>query len=131
MRKLCLMLVISALFLAGCKQGADAFFSGRPSGISMVHNRIIAGGLEEMVALLRVPARFPDANVSHIANWQESAIAWWWHAEKHNLMIAAFGKLTPEEMSALKVWVGVKIQDRSENKARALDEMERALKAIP
>lgn len=129
--KHCAVLAIITLLLTGCKQGADAFFSGRPSEHAMVHNRIIAGGLEEMLVLLRVPARFPDATVPHIANWQESAIAWWWHPEKHNLMVAAFGKLTPAERGALKTWVAVKIPDRSGTKAKALAEMEMAINSMP
>lgn len=129
--KHCAALAIMALLLAGCKQGADAFFSGRPSEHAMVHNRIIAGGLEEMLVLLRVPARFPDASVSHIGNWQESTIAWWWHAEKHDLMLAAFGRLTPTERAALKTWVAVKIPGRSGQKAKALAEMEMAINSMP
>jgi hypothetical protein len=121
--------VAAATLFAGCKEGAEEFFSGRPSEMAMVHNRIIAGPPEAMVELLRVPSRFPDATESHIANWQESVIAWWWHPEKHDLMIASFGKMSREEVHALRDWVRVRHKHRSKEKARALDEIEVAINA--
>ena len=51
---LILTLVAAATFFTGCKEGAEEFFSGRPSEMSMVHNRIIAGPPEAMIELLRV-----------------------------------------------------------------------------
>jgi hypothetical protein len=56
-----LVVLASGTLLAGCKESADGFFSGRPSGMAMVHNRIIGGPPEAMLELLRVPSRFPDA----------------------------------------------------------------------
>jgi hypothetical protein len=122
-----LTLVVAVAFLTGCKQGADKFFSGRPSEMSMVHNRIIGGPPEAMVELLRVPSRYPDATESHIADWQESVIAWWGHAEKHQLMTASFGKTSPGERQALRNWLRVRDKHRSQEKAKALDEIEAAL----
>ncbi len=122
-------LVVAATLITGCKKGADEFFSGRASEMSMVHNRIIGGPPEAMVELLRVPSRFPDATESHIANWQESVIAWWGHSEKHGIMTASFGKMSHEEMYALRNWVRVRDKYRSKEKAKALDEIEAALNA--
>jgi hypothetical protein len=121
--------VAAATILGGCKEGAEEFFSGRPSEMAMVHNRIIAGPPEAMIDLLRVPFRFPDATESHIADWQESVIAWWWHPEKHELMIASFQKITREEAYALRDWVRVRHGHRSKEKAKALDEIEAAIDA--
>jgi hypothetical protein len=125
------IVVAMALPLAGCKDGADAFFSGRPSEMSMAHNRIIAGTPEAMVELLRVPSRFPDAKESHIANWQESAIAWWGRADKRGAMIASATKLSRQEAQALKAWLRLRDGQRSAEKARALDEIEAALTLLP
>jgi len=122
-----LALVVAVTFVTGCKQGADKFFSGRPSEMSMVHNRIIGGPPEAMLELLRVPSRYPDATESHIAVWQESVIAWWGHPEKHKLMAASFGKTSPEERQALRNWLRARDKYRSKEKAKALDEIEAAL----
>ena len=126
---LILLLVAAVTLFAGCKEGADEFFSGRPSEMAMVHNRVIGGPPEAMVELLRVPSRFPDAMESHIANWQESVIAWWQNPEKHELMIALFGKISHEEMHALRTWVRVRDTYRSKEKAQVLDEIEVAINA--
>jgi hypothetical protein len=128
-RHLTLLLVAAVTLFAGCKEGADEFFSGRPSDMAMVHNRVIGGPPEAMVELLRVPSRFPNATESHIANWQESVIAWWRNPEKHKLMIASFGNISREEMHALKNWVRVRDKYRSKEKARVLDEIEVAIHA--
>jgi hypothetical protein len=122
------LVVVSTLF-AGCKKSAEEFFSGRPSEMAMVHNRIIAGPPEAMVELLRVPSRFPDATESHIADWQESVLAWWWNPEKHGVMIASFGKMSREEVHALRDWVRVRHKNRIKEKADALDEIEVAINA--
>jgi hypothetical protein len=129
-QRLILLFVAAVTLLAGCKEGADKFFSGRPSEMAMVHNRIIGGPPEAMIELLRVPSRFPDATESHIANWQESAIAWWWNPEKHELMIASFEKISRQDMHALRTWIQVRDKHRSKEKAKALDEIEVAINAI-
>jgi hypothetical protein len=119
-----------ALF-AGCKEGADKFFSGRPSEMAMVHNRIIGGPPEAMVELLRVPFRFPDATEAQIGNWQESVIAWWQSPEKHDVMVASFGKISREEIHALRSWVRVRDKNRSKEKAQILDEIVAAINGSP
>jgi len=127
---LTLAFVVASPLLAGCKSDAASFFSGRPSEMSMVHNRIIAGPPEAMVELLRVPSRFADATESHITDWQESVIAWWWHAEKRELMITSLNKITSEELFALRFWVRVENKNRNEKRAQALHEIEMAIDAI-
>ena len=130
MRQQDLILLVATVTLFGaCKEGADKFFSGRPSEMAMVHNRIIGGPPEAMVELLRVPSRFPDATESHIADWQESVIAWWRNPDKHQLMIASFGKISGDEMHALRNWVRVSDKNRSKEKAQVLDEIVVAIKA--
>ncbi len=118
-----------SLPLAACRESADDFFSGRPSGMAMVHNRIIGGPPETMVELLRVPARFPDAAPAHIADWQESVIAWWWSADRHALLVESFGKLTAEESRVLQEWLRVEAPSRSAPKAAALGEIAVAARA--
>lgn len=130
-RYLLILLVASATLFAGCNKGAEQFFSGRPSEMSMVHNRIIGGPPETMVELLRVPSRFPDATESHIADWQESVIAWWLNPEKHALMMDSFGKISSAEMQALRNWVQVRDKYRSKEKAKLLDEIGAAINAAP
>ena len=119
----------ASLPLAACRESADDFFSGRPSGMSMVHNRIIGGPPETMVELLRVPSRFPDATAAHIADWQESVIAWWWNADRHELLVTSLGKVTDDEGRALLAWLGVAAPYRSEQKAAALKEIAAAVAA--
>ena len=99
--------------------------------MAMVHNQVIAGGPEAMLELLRVPSRFPDARESHVANWQESMIAWWWSPEKRPQMTVSFGRVSREEMRSMRSWLQVRDKERSREKARALDEIEDALKAFP
>ena len=128
-RYLMLLLLAGPLLVAGCKESADSFFSGRPSEMAMVHGRIIGGPPETMIELLRVPARFPDATEPQIANWQESAIAWWWHREKRQIMITSLEKISPEETNTLKNWVQVRDGHLSTEKEQALDEIEAAISA--
>lgn len=123
-----ILLLAATTLLAGCRQGADQFFSGRPSEMAMVHNRIIGGPPEAMLELLRVPSRFPEATEAHVAQWQESAIAWWRNPEKHGLMNASFDSLSRDEMLALGNWLHVRDKERSADKARTLDEIEAAIK---
>ena len=124
-------LAVTAMLLAGCKEGAEEFFSGRPSEMSMVHNRIIGGPPETMIELLRVPSRFPDATETHIADWQGSIIAWWGHPEKRELMITSFGKISRNEMYTLKVWVRVRDKNQTKDNSLILNEIEAALNAVP
>ena len=129
-----LLLFISLMFgtmlISGCKDGADAFFSGRPSDMAMVHNRIIGGNSEAMINLLKVPSRFPDATESHIALWQNSIIAWWRNEEKHELMKISFKKISKNEMYMLREWVRVRDKLHTEKNSITLDEIEAALNVI-
>lgn len=97
--------VASAMVLAACGDEAERFFSGRPSDMSQVHNRIIGGPPEATLALLRVPARFAQARPAHVADWQASLIAWWRHPDKAAQMRAQFTQLTPAERAALLAWM--------------------------
>jgi hypothetical protein len=126
--RLILLLLATTTLLAGCRQSAEQFFSGRPSEMAMVHNRIIGGPPEAMLDLLRVPSRFPEATEAHVALWQESAIAWWRNPEKHDQMIASFGRLSRDEMQALENWLRVRDRERSADKARTLDAIEATIK---
>jgi hypothetical protein len=56
-------------------------------------------------------------------------IAWWWNADRHDLLIASLRKLTPEESRVLLDWVRVEAPSRSEKKATALGEIEAAINA--
>jgi hypothetical protein len=123
-------LVIVALLLVGCKEGADDFFSGRPSEMAMVHNRIIGGPPESMIELLRVPSRFPDATEAHISHWQDSVIAWWQHPEKHELMIVSFGKISHNELSTLRSWVRFRDKNQTKKNVLALNKVEEALNIV-
>ena len=124
----CLLVIV--VLIAGCKKGADAFFSGRPSEMANLSNRIIAGPPETMVELLRVPSRFPDATESHISHWQGSLIAWWQHPDKHELMGASFKKLSHSEMHTLATWVRVRDKNQVEAQSKTLEEIEEVLKTI-
>lgn len=135
MRKHCLFtifaLVVGIIFLTSCKENAHFFFSGRPSEMDMVHNRIIAGPPESMIELLKGPSRFPDATAAHISQWQGSVIAWWRHPRKHELMISSFGKLSRNEMYTLRIWVRVRDKNQSEANSLTLGEIEAVLNAMP
>ena len=116
-----LVFLLASLGLAGCPQGAEAFFSGRPSGMSMVHNHIIGGPPETILDLLRVPGRFPDARPEHIELWQESVIAWWAHADKQAQMLTYAPRLTPTEARALKIWLHHPARDRGPGKTATMN----------
>jgi hypothetical protein len=129
-RRIAILLVTAAALIAGCKDGADAFFSGRPSEMSMVHNRIIGGPPEAMVELLRVPSRFPEATETQIALWQESALAWWLNPEGRGTMTRSFDTLARHEMHELRTWIRVRDKHRDREKAQVLDAIEAALDAF-
>jgi hypothetical protein len=114
------------MFLNSCRENAEAFFSGRPSGMAMAHNRVLDGTVESMLELLRIPQRFPDANDSHKLNWQESAIAWWRSENGHGVMLSALPKLTDQEAQSLANWVAVRDKSVTQQKAAALTEIGRA-----
>jgi len=124
-------LVAGTVLTVGCKDDAASFFSGRPSEMAMVHNRIIAGPPESMIELLRVPSRFPEATEAHISDWQGSVIAWWRHLEKHELMVNSFEKISRNEMHTLRVWVRVRAKLQTEANSLTLTEIDAALNAVP
>lgn len=125
------LFLIGTMIVAGCRDDADAFFSGRPSGMAMVHNRIIAGPPESMVELLRIPSRFPDATTAQISDWQGSMIAWWKHPEKHKIMLSSFRKMSRHELHNLGVWIRVRDKLQTEANSSPLAEIEASLNAVP
>jgi hypothetical protein len=110
--------VLVAALLAACEENAERFFSGRPSGMAMAHNRVLDGSLEAMVDLLRIPQRFPDATEAHKLSWQESIIAWW--GARQDLVLAALPKLSAPEMQTLESWAAVQEASRRGQKAAFL-----------
>lgn len=124
---------LAVLALAACGGGggdADSFFSGRPSGMAEVHNRVLAGPPEAMVELLRVPSRFPKAAEAHIHQWQGSAAAWWRSPQKHTVMRDAFKQLSREERDALKAWLRARSKGQTVSEMRTLQEIEAAVVAV-
>ena len=115
--------LFALLFLVGCKGGAEEFFEGRPSEMSLVHNRIIEGSQDSMIELLKVPSRFPDATDDNISDWQNSIVAWWQVPEKKNLMITSYKKLTQNEMSQLNNWFEARSSSMPDIKIKTLREI--------
>ncbi len=91
-----LALLIVAVILEGCRETADSFFSGRPSGMAMAHNRVLGGSVESVIDLLRIPRRFPDAEARHKSDWQEPVIAWWRAEKGWERILAALAQLTQQ-----------------------------------
>ncbi len=125
------LLLILVAGLAACGDDAERFFSGRPSGMSLVHNHIIGGPPEATLALLRVPVRFAQARPAHVSEWQFSLIAWWRDADKATQMRSQFDQLTPAEREALLNWVGARHPGLSADAAATLADVARALKERP
>lgn len=124
------ILLVAIMFTTGCKKDADEFFLGRPSDLAMLNGRILSGGQEEMLELLRVPSRFPNAENHHVASWQGAMIAWWTNAEKREVMKKSFIKVNQDEMRMLKVWLRVRNVHLAGKKDQILDEIEAALNSI-
>src|SRR5262245_17555699 len=118
--------VLLAAAFAGCADSAERFFSGRPSGMAMAHNRVLEGSLESMIDLLRIPQRFPDATEAHKLSWQESMIAWW--DAKRELVLAALPKLSAAEMQSLENWAAVQDRSRGAQKTAAMTAFRDALR---
>jgi hypothetical protein len=131
MKRPSLIILLISFLLFGCQESADDFFSGRPSEMSLVHGRIIGGPPETMLVLLKIPARFPDATLKHISNWQGSVIAWWIDAEKHNLMVESFSKISHNEMLCFKEWISVRYRFKPQEANQVLDQIEAYLNAAP
>ncbi len=102
------LLLIAVMIQQGCRDATDSFFSGRPSEMSMVHNRALDGRVESIIELLKVPNRFPNAKESHMINWQGSIIAWWQNENGRKRIVAAILKLTDIELESLEKWVSVR-----------------------
>lgn len=113
----------SLSFISGCKEEADDFFEGRPSDIAMLHGKIGEGDPEALIELLRIPARFPDATESHIANWQGFIIVWWQYSDKRDQVIKSFGNLSSEETQALDSWILLKTKYLNKEKTLILDDI--------
>lgn len=128
MRWLCVLACAAAL--AACQDSADSFFSGRPSGMAMAHNKVLDGAVESMVAMLRVPARFPGATIAHQLNWQESPIAWWGAPNGRERMLAAASRLSPSEAQQLDNWLAAGDASRTAKKRATLDEIRKDMSAI-
>jgi hypothetical protein len=107
--------------LQGCRKDADSFFSGRPSGMAMVHNRVLAGTLATMVDLLRIPHRFPDADESQREMWWGSVIAWWNAENGRTRMLDALFRLTADELRSAEEWLTVENAEPEGKNAAALD----------
>ena len=103
-----LFLLGATSFISGCKEDADSFFLGRPSKLAMVNGRILSGGTDEMMELLKVPGRFQNAEKHHVASWQGSMITWWLHAEKREIMKKTFSRMTRDEVQVVKAWLSVR-----------------------
>jgi hypothetical protein len=124
-----LPLLVVAVMPQGCRQDADSFFSGRPSGMAMAHNRVLDGTPESMLALMRIPQRFPDANETQRASWQESVVAWWNADTGRGRILATLPSLTPGERRSVEAWVSMRSASSREKIAATLDEVAGAMRA--
>lgn len=122
-----LALLACAAALAGCQESADSFFSGRPSGMAIAHNKVLDGSVESKAELLRVPARFPDATDAHKLNWQESPIAWWGARNGRDRILAALPMLSAQELRRVELWLAVGDPSRPPLKAAVLNKMRRTI----
>jgi hypothetical protein len=111
----------------GCREDADSFFSGRPSGMAMVHNRVLDGTLATMVDLLRIPQRFPEADESQRAMWRGSIIAWWNAETGRPRMLDALSRLTADELRSAEEWLTVESAEAEGKNAAALDAVKAAI----
>ena len=121
------LLVLTAT-VNSCRENAESFFSGRPFGMAMAHNRVLDGSVKSMAELLRIPQRFPDANESHKLKWQESVIAWWRAETGRGIMLVALPKLTEQEIQSLENWVAARDNSRTQRKSATLDEINNAIR---
>jgi hypothetical protein len=119
------LLIASAL--QGCREDADSFFSGRPSGMAMAHNRMLAGTLATMVDLLRIPQRFPEADESQREMWRGSVVAWWNAETGRSRMLAALPHLSEEELRCAEGWLTVESGEPEAKDAAALDAVKAAI----
>jgi hypothetical protein len=94
------LLVIGVL--QGCREDADFFFSGRPSGMAMAHKRVLDGTAESRIELLRILQCFPEVNASHKTSWQESVGAWWITSNGRSRFLAALPSLAEKELRSME-----------------------------
>lgn len=116
------LLVLVCLFY-GCREDADSFFSGRPSGMAMAHNRVLDGMRASMIDLLRIPHRFPDVKDSHKVSWQESIDAWWHAQDGRTRILAALPELTDAEIQSFETWLSYRSDSSPSNRAATLDDI--------
>jgi len=121
---------LTAAIITGCGSDADNFFSGRPSEMSLVHNRVIAGGPEAMATLLKVPVQFPEANEAQIGMWQSSIIAWWRNANRKEEIESLFSEISRNEAYHLLLWVKVRTKHETTENSKTLTEIEIALSLV-
>jgi len=125
--------LLAALLIAGalqgCRKDADSFFAGRPSGMAMVHNRVLAGTLATMVDLLRIPQRFPEADESQREMWRGSVVAWWNAETGRSRMLDALPRLSEEELRCAEGWLTVESGEAEGKNAAALDAVKVAIEA--
>jgi hypothetical protein len=118
-----LALLLFVGVLPGCRENADSFFAGRPSGMATAHNRVLDGTLESMIELLRIPQRFSDASDSQKMSWQESLDSWWNTANGRNRILTALPYLTKEEILNLEAWVSARSSSLRQKTSVTLDEI--------
>ncbi len=121
-------------FILGCRdlgcRKADSFFSGRPSGMSKVHNALLDGTLDSIITLLRVPHRFPEANEIQKASWQGSIASWWSNERVRNSFPGALRRLTREEIFSLETWVTTNTPYMTKKESGAMNEIAAEIKAL-
>jgi ankyrin repeat protein len=119
--------IVKELIAKGANVDADSFFSGRPSGMSMAHNRVLDGTLGSMVELFRVPQRFPEADELQKSDWQGSVIAWWGVEDAQERILKALPHLSKEELFSAEAWITARTplewEILSKEAAIALDEI--------
>jgi len=98
--------------------------------MSLIHNRVIAGGPEAMAVLLKVPVQFPEANEAQIGIWQNSIIAWWRDVSRKEEIETLFNEISRNEAYHLRLWVRVRAKHETSNNSKTLTEIEFALNSV-
>ena len=118
------------LALCACAPTAGEFFSGgRNSMLAEVHREAIESE-KKMLALYRVPARFPEATTEQRNAWQQAVAAWWWAPAQHELMLATFPRLDAAERETFFTWLRLRDPKFDKGLVIALGELETALLAV-
>lgn len=124
-------LALLVILTAGCAEGADDFFTGRPSGMALAHNRVLDGSLASMAELLVIPARFPAATPVQRAQWQGSAAAWWAQPATRVRLLKAVQGLETRQRLALLAWLAPLPDLTGPVTADGVAELARALEEAP